>query len=267
MAHRNSAAALPYPSLRRAAKLVRRNTIVYKHTWGVIFTGFFEPLFYLGAVGFGVGRVIGSVPFGDTEISYAAFLAPGMLAASTLNGAITDGFFNPFFKLNFAKTYEGIIATPMNVPDIAVGEMLWAQIRGSLYAVGFLAVMLVMGLIDSGWAILALPAAMLSAGALSAGAMILTGIAKQVSAFDKVMNLIVLPMFLFSGTFFPVSQYPDFLRPVVIATPLYHSANLLRSLTTGEVGLEVAGNVAYLTALFVIANAVAIRLIRRKLIF
>lgn len=267
MAARSEVRALPYPSLRRAAKLVRRNTVVYKHTWFVIFTGFFEPLFYLGAVGFGVGRLIDSVPFGNTEIPYAAFLAPGMLAASTLNGAITDGFFNPFFKLNFAKTYEGIIATPMNVPDIAVGEMLWAQLRGSIYAVGFLALMLVMGLIHSAWAIFALPAAMLSAGALSAGAMILTGIAKQISAFDKVMNLVVFPMFLFSGTFFPVSQYPDFLRPVVMATPLYHSANLLRSLTTGTIGLETLWNIAYLSAMFVIANAIAIRLIRRKLIF
>lgn len=260
------ARALPLPSLRRAAKLVRRNTIVYKHTWFVIFTGFFEPIFYLGAVGFGVGRAIGTVPWGDGEIPYAAFLAPGMIAASTLNGAITDGFFNPFFKLNFSKTYDGIIATPMNVPDIAIGEVLWALMRGSIYALGFLVVMLAMGLIRSGWAVFALPAAMLSAGALSAGAMILTSIAKQISAFDKVQNLIVFPMFLFSGTFFPVSQYPEFLRPVVMATPLYHSANLLRSLTTGVLGVGVLWNIVYLVALFLIANAIAIRLIRRKLI-
>jgi lipooligosaccharide transport system permease protein len=267
MATTAEARGLPLPSIRRAAKLVRRNTIVYKHGWFIIFTGFFEPIFYLGAVGFGVGRAIGSVPFGGSEIPYAAFLAPGMLAASTLNGAITDGFFNPFFKLNFAKTYDGIIATPMNVPDVAVGEVLWALMRGSIYAVGFLGVMLVMGLIDSAWAVLALPAAILSAGALSAGAMILTPIAKQISAFDKVQNLIVFPMFLFSGTFFPVSQYPGFIRPIVMATPLYHSATLLRSLTTGSVGIEMLWSVVYLVAMFLVANAIAIRLIRRKLIF
>lgn len=258
---------LPLPSLRRAYRMVQRNGIVYKHTWTIIFTGFFEPLFYLGAVGLGVGRLIGSISFGGEEISYAAFLAPGMLAASTLNGAITDGFFNPFWKLNYQKTYEGILSTPMNVPDIALGEMLWAQMRGSIYSVGFLAVMLAMGLVGSPWAILALPAAMLSAGALSAGAMILTGIARQISAFDKVMNLIVFPMFLFSGTFFPVSLYPEMLRPVVMATPLYHSAHLLRSLTTGVIRGDLVWSVFYLVAMFLVANAVAFTLIRRRLVF
>lgn len=266
MALRSGVRAYPLPSLWRASKLLQRNIIVYKHTWWVIFTGFFEPLFYLSAVGFGVGRFIESVPFGGSEISYAAFVAPGMLAASTLNGAIADGFFNPFWKLNFQKTYEGILATPMNVSDIALGEMLWAQFRGSIYAVGFLALMLVLGLISSPWAILALPAAMLCAGALAAGAMILTGITKQISAFERVMNLIVFPMFLFSGTFFPVDLYPELVRPVVFATPLYHCAALLRALTTGVVGLEALVNVGYLLAMFVVANWVAISLVRKRLI-
>lgn len=255
-----------YLSLRRATNLIWRNSLVYKHMWAAMLTGFFEPLFYLVAVGFGVGRMIGTVNFGGNEISYAAFIAPGMLAASTLNGAIIDGFFYPFFKLNYQKTYEGILATPMSAADIAVGEMLWAQVRGSIYSVGFLALLLVMGLIESPWALLAVPAAMLSAGALAAGAMILTGITRQISSFEKVMNLVFFPMFLFSGTFFPVSIYPGFLQPVVMATPLYHSANLIRSLTTGVIGWGALGNVAYLAAMFVIANFVVIRLIRNRLV-
>lgn len=266
MAARLAVRKAPAPSLRRATKVMRRNSIVHKHAWSAVFTGFFEPLFYLGAVGFGVGRLIGTVPYGGGEISYAAFLAPGMLAASTLNGAIADGFFWPFFKLNYQKTYEGILSTPMNISDIAVGEMLWAQMRGTIYSAGFLVLMLAMGLIDSWWGLLALPAAILSAGALSAGAMILTGITRQISAFDKVMNLIVFPMFLFSGTFFPVTLYPDALQPIVMATPLYHSASLIRSLTTGAVGWGILGHVAYLAAMFVIANVISIRLLRRRLI-
>jgi lipooligosaccharide transport system permease protein len=266
IANRSAVPAYPFPSLRRALKVVHRNAMAYKHYWAAFISGFFEPIFYLGAVGFGVGRYVGTIPFGDTEIPYASFLAPGMLAASTLNSAIFDGFFSPFFKLNWMKTYEGMMTTPINISDIAVGEVLWSLTRGLIYSAGFLVVMLVLGLVHSAWALLALPAVMLSGAALGAGAMVLTGITKEISSLEKVMTLVVFPLFLFSGTFFPVSLYPEFLRPVVQVTPLYHSASLLRSLTTGQVDAGIAVNTGYLAAMFVACSAVAIRLIRRRLI-
>lgn len=262
----SSTPAHPPPSFHRAIKIVRRNQLAYKHHWMAFVSGFFEPFFYLVAVGFGVGQFVGGVTFGDRELEYATFLAPGLLAASTLNGAVFDGFFGPFFKLNWEKTYDGIVTTPLSIPDIAFGEVMWALIRGTIYAFGFLIVMLALGLIHSPWALLALPAAMLSSGALSAGAMILTGITRQISSIEKVMTLVVFPLFLFSGTFFPVSLYPDALRPIVQATPLYHSATLLRSLTTGEVDIAILWNVAYLGAMFVVASIIAARLMRRRLV-
>lgn len=245
---------------------MQRSRLVYQHTWIVIFSGFFEPLFYLVAVGFGVGRLIKTLPFGGEQIAYAAFVAPGMLAASCMNGAITDGFFNPFFKLHYDKTYDGILATPMSVPDIALGEMMWAQIRGSIYSACFLTVMLALGLILSPWALLALPAAMLTAGAFSAGAMVLTSFAKRLQSFDKILNLIVFPLFLFSGTLFPVSVYPAALRGIVKLSPLYHGSTLLRNLTTGAVKPGILWHVVYLVAMFVIASAVAIQRLERTLI-
>ena len=263
----STAAAYPYPSLRRALKLVQRNALAYKRYWMAFISGFFEPVFYLGAVGFGVGRYVGTVEFGGVDISYAAFLAPGMLAASTMNGAIFDGFFSPFFKLNWMKTYDGIITTPVNVPDIAIGEMIWAQIRGTIYASGFLFVMLLMGLIESWWALLALPAVMLSGAALASGAMVLTAVTKQISSLEKVMTLIFFPLFLFSGTFFPITVYPEFLQPVVQLTPLYHSVSLLRSLTTGQIGPGQLFDIAYLVAMFLACSTLTVRLMRRRLIF
>jgi len=254
------------PSARRASNLVRRSLLVYRHTWMVIFSGFFEPLFYLVAVGFGVGRLVKTMPFGGEQIPYAAFVAPGMLAASCLNGAITDGFFNPFFKLHRTMTYDGILATPMSVPDIALGEMMWALIRGSIYSVGFLIVMFALGLILSPWALLALPAAMLTAGAFSAGAMVLMSFAKRIQAFDKILNLVVIPLFLFSGTFFPVSLYPAPIQPIVKLSPLYHGSTLLRGLTTGVVRPGILLHVVYLVAMFVLASAVAMHRLERKLI-
>ncbi|MPZ69800.1 MAG: ABC transporter [Actinobacteria bacterium] len=266
MATMSPAPVYPRPSYQRAVKLVRRNALAYKHYWIAFISGFFEPVFYLLAVGFGVGQYVGGVPYAGGTLEYASFLAPGMLAASTLNGAVFDGFFSPFFKLNWLKTYDGIITTPVNIPDIAIGEMMWALIRSTIYGAGFLIVMLAFGLVHSPWALLALPAVMVSGGALSAGAMILTGITKEISSLEKVMTLIVFPLFLFSGTFFPVSQYPDLLRPIVQATPLFHSSSLLRALTTGEVGTQTLWHVVYLVAMFVVASAIAIRLIRRRLV-
>ncbi|MGH2807970.1 MAG: ABC transporter permease [Actinomycetota bacterium] len=252
-------------STHRAVKLVKRNVLAYKHYWIAFITGFFEPVFYLVAVGFGVGQFIDTVSYGGGRIDYPSFLAPGLLAIATLNGAIFDGFFSPFFKLNWLKTYDGIVTTPISIPDIAVGEILWALIRGTIYGAAFLFVMLVLGLMHSWWALLALPAVMLSSGALSAGAMILTGVTKQISALEKVMTLVVLPLFLFSGTFYPLSVYPDYVRPVIQALPLYHSAALLRALTTGDVGAGTLWYVAYLVAFFAVAGAIAIRLMKKRL--
>jgi lipooligosaccharide transport system permease protein len=261
-----TAPAYPLPSARRALKLVHRNFIAYKHYWMAFVSGFFEPLFYLVAVGFGVGRFVGSIDYAGVELTYAAFMAPGMLAASTLNGALFDGFFSPFFKLNWLKTYDGIISTPINVSDIAVGEIMWALTRGTIYAVGFLLVMLALDLIGSWWALLALPAVILSGAAVSSGAMILTAVTKEISSLERVVTLIVLPLFLFSATFFPITQYPELIRPVVQATPLYHSASLLRALTTGQVGAGQFVDLLYLVVMFVGCSALVIRLMRRRLI-
>lgn len=256
----------PRPSLRRAVKLVIRNALAYKHYWIAFISGFFEPVFYLGAVGFGVGQFVGDIPYKDLSLEYAVFLAPGMLAASTLNGALFDGYFAPFFKLNWMKTYESIITTPMNIPDIAVGEIMWALLRGTIYGAGFLVVMLVLGLVESVWAVLALPAVMLSSAALASGAMILTFLSREITALEKVMTLVVFPLFLFSGTFFPVDLYPEALQPVVMATPLFHSASLLRDLTTGAVAADTIGHVAYLVAMALICGTVVIRKMRGRLI-
>jgi lipooligosaccharide transport system permease protein len=247
------------PSWRRSSRMVQRNALVYKHGWMVIVSGFFEPLFYLLSLGLGVGAMVPDIG----GIGYAAFVAPGLLAASCMNGAITDGFFNIFFKLHFQKTYDGILATPMRVPDVAFGEALWALARGALYAAMFLVVVLLIGasvgprMLLSGWAILAFPAAVLVAASFSAMALCLTSFVRRIEQFDIVMGLVVMPMFLFSGTFFPVSRFPDSLEWVVQLVPLYHAVDMLRQLTTGAIQPSLILHILYLlvagSAAFVIA--------------
>ena len=263
-----SARSVAVPSLRRATRMVQRNLLVYKHTWMVIFSGFFEPLFYLLGIGLGVGSMVPEIG----GVSYSAFVAPGLLASSCMNGAITDGFFNIFFKLHFQKTYDGILATPMRVPDVAFGEMLWALGRGSLYAAAFLVVLLVLGvttgrpMLLSPWAALAWPAAVLVAASFSAMSLCLSSVARKVQDFDIVIGLLVMPMFLFSGIFVPITQFPEAVRWIMRATPLYHAVSMLRQITTGSIDVTIVGHLVYLIAGGLLAFAIAMARLERALI-
>lgn len=260
--------ALNVPSLRRSSRMVQRSLLVYKHTWMVILSGFFEPLFYLLGIGIGLGTMVPEIG----GVSYSAFVAPGLLASSCMNGAITDGFFNIFFKLHFQKTYDGILATPMRVADIAFGEMLWALIRGALYAVAFLLVLIVLGettgpqTILSPWAVLALPGAVLVCAAFSSIALCLSSFVRKIQDFDLVMGLFVVPMFLFSGIFVPVTQFPAPVQWIVQAAPLYHGVATLRQLTTGKIGPDILGHVAYLLMVGGAALTLAMYRLERALI-
>jgi lipooligosaccharide transport system permease protein len=181
------------PGSRRSFRLVERNIYVYSHTWLVILSGFFEPLFYLLSIGFGLGALIGTVPGPNGEpIPYQLFVAPALLASASMNGAINESTFNFFFKLNYNKTFAAILTTPLSPGDIAVGELLWALIRGGLYALGFVVVMVVLGLVVSPWVVLAFPAALLVGFAFGAVGMAATSYMRTWQDFDLV-QLVILP--------------------------------------------------------------------------
>jgi lipooligosaccharide transport system permease protein len=228
--------------------LVLRNYVSYKRHWKLFATGFLEPVFYLFSIGIGVGKLIHSFQLNGHAIPYAEFVAPGMLAASAFNGALMDSTFNVFFKLKYEKLYDQMLATPLTTSDVARGEILWGQLRGASYSVAFLVVMWALGLVHSWWALLALPATLLIGFAFSAVCMAVTTWMKSWQDFDKV-TLVQLPMFLFSGTFFPVSAFSGVLRWVVEATPLYRGVILCRELTTGAVSWESGVSVVYLVAM------------------
>ncbi len=261
--------AVGWARLWRARRLVERNILVYRHQWLIIFSGVFEPIFYLIGIGLGIGGIIGTVPTEFTqghEISYIAFVAPALLATAAMNGAVFETIFNVFFKLNYAKTYDGVLATPMGITEIALGEMLWALIRAALYAVAMFVIMLVMGLILSPLGILMIPAALLVAAAFAAAGLAGTSFLRTVNDFDVPMGLIVMPMFLFSGTFFPIDVYPTWIQVLMQATPLYHAISLIRGLSTGLVSLAQLWDLIYLVAFFAICMTIAMRQMERRLI-
>ena len=250
----------PLTAVAAARLLVLRNYLVYRDAWKLFVTGFLEPVLYLLSIGIGVGQLIDSFQFNGQTIDYASFVAPGMLAASAFNGALIDMTFNVFFKLKFTKLYDQMLATPLSTSDIARGEILWGQLRAGTYSAAFIVVMLVMGMIHSWWAVLALPAALLIGFAFSAVCMGLTTYMKSWQDFDKI-TLVQLPLFLFSATFFPITAYPEAVRWVVELTPLYRGVVLCRELTTGAVSMASVWSVVYL----VLMGLAGMVLVRRRL--
>ena len=246
----------------RSRAVILRSSIASRSVWLAIVSGFFEPLFFLVAMGQGLGSLVGAVPGPDGQaLSYAAFIAPGLLAASAMNGAVYDATFGFFMKLKYAKLYDAMLATPLGPVDIALGEISWALIRGGMYSAAFLVVMLGLGLISSAWALLALPAALFVAFAFAAVGMAATSFMRSWQDFDLV-QLAVLPMFLFSATFFPLSVYPPAVQWLVQAFPLYHAVALMRGLTTGVVGVSMLGHLAYFVVMAAFGTVVASRRLR-----
>ncbi|MFC5730208.1 MULTISPECIES: ABC transporter permease [Nocardioides] len=265
-----SAAAVTSPDAQVRARAPRpvdalrmillRNYISYRNAWKLFVTGFLEPVFYLLSIGLGVGALVDGFEVSGRELSYAAFVAPGMLAASAFNGALLDSTYNVFFKLRYTRLYDQMLATPLTTADVARGEIAWGQLRGSTYAVAFLLVMLAMGLVESWWAVLALPAVLLIGFAFSAVCMAATTWMKTFQDFDKI-TLFQVPMFLFSATFFPVDTYSGPVRWVVECTPLYRGVVLCRELTTGTVSWASLVSVAYLAVM----GLVGLWIVRRRL--
>ena len=241
---------------RRPHTLLQRNLMAFKSsTWMVVLSGFVEPLFYLAAFGYGLGGFIGNVTDGNgNPVTYAAYITPALLATSAMNGAIYDSTWNVFFKMHFAKFYQTVLTTSIGVLDVALGEITWALIRGAVYAAAFLAVVAPMGLIPSRMGWLAIPGAVVIAFGFSAFGM---GITSYLSNFKQMqwINLVLLPMFLFSGTFYPLSVYPDPIRILVEALPLWHAIELERALTLGTLDASLLGHLAYFGVMIVLGLA------------
>jgi lipooligosaccharide transport system permease protein len=252
---------LPWPALSRlrhlfggraSLHLIERHARAYKHAWLVLLSGFGEPLFYLLSLGVGLGTLVGPV----AGVSYAAFVAPALLATSAMNGAIYDSTFNVYFLLKYAKLYDSVLATPVRATDVALGQIGWALLRSTLYAAAFITVILGMGLVRSWWTVLALPAAILTGFAFAAAGMAASTFMRSWQDFEYV-TLVSLPLFLFSTTFYPLSVYPRGLQIVVECTPLYQAVVLLRGLTLGAVGPVLLVPVGYLSVMGVAGLVIA----------
>ncbi len=241
---------VPFPlrAAKRPHRLVERSLMVYRRTWILLVSGFFEPLFYLLSSKVGVGRLVGSVTIGGKAVDYVTFVAPALMASSAMNGAVYDSTMNVFHKLRYAKIYDAMLTTPLSTADIALGEIAWALLRGLLYAVSFLVVIVAMDLTDTPWAVLSIPAAALIGFAFAAVGMASTTYMRGWPDFEFV-QMALMPMFLFSATFYPASTYDGFGRTLLQVSPLYHGVELIRATTTGTFPAATAGHALFLAAM------------------
>jgi len=254
------AAASPVSASEATSLLIYRNYLAYRRGWYIFVSGFLEPVFYLFSIGVGVGQLVTGFEFNGQQIPYAEFVAPGMLAASAMNGSLLDSTFNFFFKLKYNKLFDQMLATPLTTLDIARGELSWSLLRGGIYSAAFLLVMVAMGLVGSWWAVLVVPAALLIGLAFGGICMALTTFMRSWQDFEFV-TLATLPMFLFSATFFPITAFPPAVRWVVECTPLYRGVVLCRELTTGALSWGSAVSVVYL----VVMGLIGLAIVRRRL--
>ncbi len=256
---------LGFLGTRRSLRVVERNVFVYRSGWIILVSGFFEPLFYLLSIGLGLNHLVGPLDVEGTKVAYTAFVAPSLLATSAMNGALFDATYNMFFKLKISKVYDTMLATPLDPTDVALGELTWSVVRGGLYATAFFLVMAVMGFVTSWWSLLLLPAALLMAAAFGAVGMAVTTFMRSWQDFDLV-GLALIPMFLFSATFYPVTVYPGWLQAVVKLTPLYQGVVLARGMALGHLHPVLLLSVAYLAAMAIVGAIITGRRVRQLLL-
>ncbi|GAA1950169.1 ABC transporter permease [Amycolatopsis minnesotensis] len=250
----------------RASRVIERSVLAYSRAWLVFLSGVFEPLFYLFAFKIGFGKLVETVTGpGGQQLSYVAFVAPALLASSAMNGAIFDATYAVFFRFRYSRLYDAMLATPIGPLDIAMGEIGWSVLRGGMYSIAFVGVMAAMGLITSAWVLLMPVVALLIAFAFAAVGMTCATFIKSPSQFDYI-QLVVMPLFLFSATFYPLSVYPGPLQVVVRVSPLYQGVEVMRGLSTGVVGPELLWHLGYLVALAALGVYGATRRLKKMLL-
>jgi lipooligosaccharide transport system permease protein len=249
----------------RAWTIVERNLMIYRHTWLVMLAEIFEPLLYLLAFGVGIGQLVGDVPgLRDASITYPQFVAPALLATAAMNGAMNETTFNMYGKLTIDKTYESILTTPMSVRSVALGEVWWALMRGTLVSTAFLVAVSVLGLVHTPMALLVIPSALLIGFTFASIGLLVVTLLRSWQDF-QLIQLVMLPMFLFATTFFPLDVYPRPVQVLVEALPLYHSIELVRATFLGTGGRHLVIAMIYLAVLGVVALAIATRRLERTL--
>jgi lipooligosaccharide transport system permease protein len=251
----------------RFVRVWQRNFTVYRKTWKIGFVPpLLEPLFYLVAFGAGLGALVGEVTYRGDPYAYVRFIAPALLAVTVMQNAFFETTYASFVRMYYQKTFDAILATPLSLEDVITGEIAWGATKSVLAATLMLLVLTPFGLIAWPHA-LAIPlVAALGGLAFGCIGMWFTGMMPNIEVFNLPVFLFVTPMFLFSGTFFPLETLPGWAQGVALAFPLTHLVGIIRGLAFGRLDLSMLGGLAYLLAFVVLFYPLSLRGMRRRLV-
>jgi len=251
----------------RFLQVWRRNLVVYQKIWKVNFlTPLFEPLFYILAFGLGFSGLIGGVHYGAKELSYTAFIAPALIATAVMWNAFFETTYGSFVRMYYQKTFDGMLATPLSLEEIIIAEIFWSATKSVGAATIMLMVLGLLGFVALPSGLLLIPVALIGGLAFGAVGMFFTGVTPTIDMFNLPIFLFVTPMFLFSGTFFPVSNLPGWAQPAALAFPLYHLAELARRFSIGTCETAPIISIVYLVLFSLFFTVLALAVMRRRLI-
>lgn len=245
----------------------QRNLIVYRRIWKVNFLPpLLEPLFYLLAFGMGLSSLIGQISYADTKVSYLVFITPAILAINMMYNAFFETSYASFVRMYYQKTFDAMMATPLSLGEVITAEIVWGATKSVIATAIMLAVLSGFGLVHYPAGLLIIPLSFVGGIAFGAVGMFFTGIVPSIDMFNLPIFLFVTPMFLFSGTFFPVGNLPPWAQKLALALPLTHLVRITRQLCLGLLGTELLFELAYLLAFALIFFPLAIIVMHRRLI-
>ena len=248
--------------LKRAFRVWERNFTVYTKLYkSSIALNFVEPVLYLLALGFGLGAFVKEI----NGVPYINFIAPGIIASSSMFAAIYECTYGTYVRMTFQKTFDAILATPINLDDLVAGELMWGATKSMLYGTIIMIVISLFGLVDSPALILAIPVLFLSGLIFAEVSLIAVATVPGIDTFNYFYTLLMTPMFLFSGIFFPLDNLPPLVAKIAFFTPLYHLVNICRSFSSGQIWAGM-GDLAWIVVVAMILGPYPFRLMRRRII-
>jgi lipooligosaccharide transport system permease protein len=251
----------------RFLKVWNRNLIVYRRIWQINFlVPLLEPSFYILAFSLGFRKLVGKLSYAGIPLTYTEFIAPALVATAVMWNAFFETTYSSFVRMYYQRTYDAMLATPLSLEEIIVAEVVWSATKACAAALIMILVLSLLGYLRFPLALLGVLLSFLGGLAFGAIGMFFTGIVPTIDVFNLPIFLFITPMFLFSGTFFPVSSLPGWAQTFSLAFPLYHLVALTRLVSIGQMETSPALSIAYLIAFFLFFLALALRAMRRRLI-
>ena len=250
-----------------AFRALERDIVVNRRLWWTSLTTYFlSPLLFLGAMGLGLGGLVDERTGEVDGLRYLVFVAPGILAAGAMQSGAAESLWPVLGGMKWIRYFHGMVASPMSPGDVLFGRLSWSALRITVSSTVFLLVAAALGAIPSLWAPVSIPFAVLGGLAFAAPLAAFSATQQDDFAFPVVMRLGIIPLFLFSGTFFPLEQLPEWLQPLAVISPLFHSVELCRAATTGTLEvLPVLGHVAALLVFIAVGCWLGVRTFTRRL--